>query len=309
MSAAIITEQMLKEMTANNPMNGLIMCRDYSIELTKTGKEYIKGTLYSGISVPFKCWGDSTAFTELKNNNYKGLPVYIVSTVDEYKGSFSLTVSTMQAINEEDIDKSIFMPTKYDKEGYWNALYNLFVSNVSPACKAILDTIMTPELKEDFCMEFAAVSHHDNCKSGLLAHTYKVMVNLNYLLAAYPTLATDQSFKDVLFLGTFLHDIGKTNEMELGVWQENGFVTHRYFGIEYIFPLKQDIINALGEKNYYNLVSIITQHHGKFAEPCGSLAAYIVHYVDCMDSTFTTILEAMADNKDKVRIDEQNLNF
>ena len=298
----MITEETLKSLTVPMDVNGIILCREYTVELTKNGKEYIKGTLFSGSAVQFKAWGDSAAFAELKNNNYAGMPVYITSVVDEYKGNYSLTMTTIQAVQ---YDTANFLPTKYDITTYWNAIYNLFVSQVSPNAKELLDTIFTPELKEDFCNEFAAKSHHDSCKSGLLAHTYKVMLNLYNLLSVYPSLIKgDQNFKDILYLGVFLHDIGKTNEMDMGVYQDNSFVSHRYFGLEYIMPYKEKIIANFGESNYYNLVSIITQHHGIYGEPCASMAAFIVHTVDNLDAMCTDISDAIADNKTSMKVSE-----
>lgn len=302
----IITEEMLRNISTMKVISGLILCREYAVDLTKKGDEYIKGSLFSGIPIQFKAWNNSDAFLSLKNADYQGFGCYISGKVDSYMGSYSITLDNIQAA---DIDISQFLPTRYDKDNYWNALLTLFNQNTSPEIQEIIPKIFTDDIREDFCMEFAAKSHHDACKSGLLAHTYKVMILLTNLLNLYPNLTkNDQKYKDTLYLGVFLHDIGKINEMELGVYQPDSFVTHRYFGLTYIEKHKDELIEKLGETNYYHLVSIITQHHGKYGEPCQTLASYIVHFVDNMDSIWSVVTEDLANGKTVLSVDEYKLN-
>ena len=50
----VITCEMLKGATKGQTVAGLLLCRSYSIALTKAGKEYIQGTMLSEVEMPFK---------------------------------------------------------------------------------------------------------------------------------------------------------------------------------------------------------------------------------------------------------------
>lgn len=292
----LITKEQLKNLSAGQKINGIILVKDYSIQLTKTNKEYVAGTLQSGADIYFKSWGSSSAFSKFKLEDYKNTPAYIVGSVDDYGGSNSIIVESVQAVEGYTPDQ--FYPIRYNIDAYWSALKGQIDKRVSDKGKNICDSILfnNEELSNRFKNEFAAKSHHDNCKGGLLAHTYKVLNNIANIVTMYPALVTrengvDSDFIDLLYIGALLHDIGKTVEMEFGVYQSKSIVTHNYLGLEFIEPYKSLIIESYNETWYYNLVSILLQHHGDYEAPCRTLASFIVHRADEFDATMTLLCQ------------------
>ena len=75
----VLTQSALSQIKAGAPYNGIALIKDYNVALTKNGKEYIQGKIQSGVAVPFKAWGNSKAFSELKTKDYTNVPVYIIS--------------------------------------------------------------------------------------------------------------------------------------------------------------------------------------------------------------------------------------
>lgn len=294
----------LKELKAGVDYNGVALIKSYSISLTKQGKEYIQGVICSGVDVPFKAWGQSAAFASLKKEDYCGMPTYIVSSGEAYGGTVSLILESVQAVDGFTVDQ--FLPAKYNIEGYFSAMKQLVASKISPelmeiANKALFDN---EDVCNKFKLEFAASGHHDNCKGGLLAHTHKVLLALNHVLNCYPALCqrkdesgnivVDKSFSELLYFGVLFHDLGKIWEMNLGVYQSmQSTVTHRYLVAEYMQQYKTDLVSLYGEKWWYDLVSIFLQHHGEYADPPKTLAAYIVHLVDNFDSEFTLLSQLL----------------
>ena len=292
----LITKEQLKNLSAGQKINGIILVKDYSIQLTKTNKEYVAGTLQSGADIYFKSWGSSSAFSKFKLEDYKNTPAYIVGSVDDYGGSNSIIVESVQVVEGYTPDQ--FYPIKYNIDAYWSALKGQIDKRVSDKGKNICDSILfnNEELSNRFKNEFAAKSHHDNCKGGLLAHTYKVLNNIANIVTMYPALVTrenevDSDFIDLLYIGALLHDIGKTVEMEFGVYQPKSIVTHNYLGLEFIEPYESLIIESYNETWYYNLVSILLQHHGDYEAPCRTLASFIVHRADEFDATMTLLCQ------------------
>lgn len=309
--SSVITNEQVKKMLADgkkgDQVGGLMLCRSYNVQLTKTNKEYIVGVLQSGTELPFKAWGDSRAFTELKNADYSNIPCRIGGSLDTFGGQVSVVLDTIVAVNDIGIDA--FLPVIYDADVYCNALQSLFKSCVSQQCYEIADTVLfsNAPVLESFKKEFAAVSHHDNCLSGLLAHTYKVLVNVVNTVKTYPNIAPNQNTKDLLLLGALLHDIGKTREMNIGVYQPCSVVTHRYLGIEFLDAVKTKLIEFYGVQWYYELISIFLQHHGEFDDDCRSVASYVVHQADLFESRLADLnqklenpIESTAGKKVKV---------
>jgi 3'-5' exoribonuclease len=294
----MITKEQLQKLTAGQQISGIILVKSYNIQLTKGGKEYIAGSLQSGVDVPFKAWGNSSAFPKFKGEAYENVPSYIVGSVDGFGGTNTIIIDSVQAVDGYTPDQ--FFPIKYDIEAYWGALKNQIAKRVSEKGQAICNSILfnNEELSLRFKQEFAAMSHHDNCKGGLLAHTYKVINNIATIINLYPNIvvrngAIDKDYVDLLYIGTLLHDIGKTVEMNFGVYQPKSIVTHNYLGIEFIAPYKEEIVKSYSEEWYYNLISILLQHHGEYEAPCRTVAAFVVHKADEFDATLTLLSQTM----------------
>ena len=184
----IIKQAQLENGVSGTSISGIILVNNYNVNLTKNGKEYIVGKLQSGKSIDFKAWGNSTAFDNLKTEEYTNMPSYITGKFDDYGGNLSIIVETCQAVEGyEPID---FYPVIYNADAYWGALKNLVQSKVSEKCMALANKYLfeNEEVANSFKYEFAAQSMHDNVKSGLLAHTYKVLAIISFIHGTYPKL-------------------------------------------------------------------------------------------------------------------------
>ena len=295
---AVVTSETLQNLQAGQSVSGVVLIKANSIQLTKNGKEYVQGTLQSGVEVPFKAWNNSKAFGKLKAEDYTNIPTHITATVDGFGGTNSLIIDDVMAVEGFTADQ--FLPIKYNIEAYWNALVSQIQQKCSEKAFAIADKVLfsNTEVAERFKLEFAAMSHHDNCKGGLLTHTYKTLQNTHNIINQYPALVSkegvvDKNMTDLLYLGALLHDIGKTVEMQFGSYQPQSVVNHSYLGMEFIAKYKSEIVEAYDEQWYYNLVTILLQHHGEFGEPCKSVAAYIIHRADEFDSSLTLLAQSM----------------
>ena len=295
----VISAEVLKNLGVNKtPISGVVMIKSYSIGLTKRGDEFINGELLSGVVVQFKAWNNSLAFSKLKSGEYTGQVMYISGEVNEYQGQKSIIVNT---VNEPDDDYSVdlFMPVKYNTDAYWNGLKSQFEYKTSDKIHEIANEVLfnNEEVAERFKIEQAASSHHDNCKSGLLAHTYKVMRLMDTVISEYPSIrnnldgTVNQDMVDLLKFGVLVHDIGKIHEMKFGVYQPCAIVTHRYLGIE-MLP-KDKIIEAYNEEWWLQLVAILLQHHGEFGDNCRTLGAYLVHKCDLLESQLTSLTQSL----------------
>lgn len=289
-------------------VSGIILLKDVVRATTKNGKPFFHGSVCSGTDVSFKAWDNSEAFKMLEREDLAGKVVYISGNWSEYMGVFSIILDTVMTNAElVAIDPMNFIESKYNIDAYWSGLQNTMKSTLTEKGMLLANKFLfeNEEVANAFKVEFAAKSHHDNCKAGLLAHTYKVC----YLMQVTLNLYKDIVDKDLVMLGVLLHDIGKIKEMHMGVYQPCSKVTHRFLGIEMLD--KDLIVENYGEDWYYELVSIMLQHHGEWGDPCKTVSARLVNLVDEFEAKAMLIKQAVdiSDNCGTINIDGQYLSY
>lgn len=296
----VISQEELRSIEEGKYVSGVCLIQGVSIKTTRNGNKYLEGKVISGESVPFKIWGGDLCNRLMEDvASLSGTVVSITAKGNEFNGSKSLIIEDLVPVEGYKADD--FMATKYNIESYWSGLKQVVSNTVSDICmKAVLNPILfeNDEVAELFKRGFAATSHHDNCKGGLLAHTYRVFLIANYMLQLYPHLTKEtskgestQARKDLILAGVVLHDIGKIVEMDAGTYTMKSRVTHRILGLEYLFEHKNEIVSAYGEKWFYDLECILVQHHGEFGDNYRTVPSFIVGTCDRLEAYFTTIKE------------------
>lgn len=283
-------------------VSGYAYIQNYSVQPQKNGGQFISGHLQAQGQLPFKVWSDTRpdgAFISLLNNptEYKGRVCYIKGKVDRFGGNTSLVIDTIRAINSDEVGltESDFFEEVYDVTKWWRLLEGTIKNNCSDEAYNLFLNIMS-SVKSRFVVEFAAANHHDNCKSGLLAHTTKV-VKMAALLKMYPNLWSKVS-TDALFLACALHDVGKIKEYSNGTISDEGkIISHHTFGVMFAIENKDTIINSMGDKFFLELLSVFEQHHGEWGERPRTTLAYVVHLLDNLDSTLTSLDSMLGETK------------
>lgn len=90
---------------------------------------------------------------------------------------------------------------------------------------------MDEELMQAFCKVPAGIRHHHAYLGGLVEHVTGLMEAWDRLAPLYPSVN-----KDLLFMGIFLHDIGKIRELTcdkaLAYSDEGQLIGHIVQGVE-----------------------------------------------------------------------------
>lgn len=282
-------EDLLKKMDGES-VKGYVLLKSYTVQPTKNGGSFIGGTLEACGSMPFKVWSNGSCFSDLEEYDYENCICFVTAKVNIFAGVYSLIIDTCNAVKdgEDGMHKHDFYEEKYSTDAYWSNLNKTLMKNTSEAGYKVFELLFDSEVKERFCEEFAAVNHHDNCRSGLLAHTAKV-VKMCTMMKVYPEIMKRVE-ADLLFVGAAIHDIGKTREYSNGVVSEEGKrISHNVSGILMLEKHRDEIISLKGEQFYIDLLSIISGHHGEYGEKPRTVVAYVIHLVDCLDSVLTTV--------------------
>lgn len=288
----------IEEMVDKCPVNGVCLIQTYSKQPTKNGGFYYGGTLStSDGAIAFKAWSNSTAYTQLEEEDLKGVIVNICGDVNVFNGTKSLIVSVVKPLTsdakaEMGLTETDFMYSKYNVNAYFDKFYGIMNKNLSKPAFEIFEAVIK-EYGDRFKEEFAAMYYHDNCRGGLLAHSLKVC-QIASIVSLYPNIS-EWVGKDLLYLGCALHDIGKIFEYRLGdISDEGKMVSHPVLGAVIIASEFADIITEkLGERFLHELISVVSSHHGEMGEHPRTVAAYVIHKLDMMDSVFTGLNEQL----------------
>ena len=277
---------------------GLCMVQSYNKLPTKNGGSYVGGTLSTGEgTIEFKSWGNTSAYNAFVENDLSGKVVDVEAEVNEYNGVKSVIVGSIidiydgKSLARLGLKTEDFMCSRYNVKEYWNAFLELVKKKVSASAYDAFLAIL--EGKEDrFKSEFASTAHHDNCRGGLLAHSFKT-VSMASIVRLYPELEKRVG-ADLLYLGCALHDIGKIMEYENGAVTYLGkTVSHTVYGVVMLEGKRDEIVRLMGEDFYLDLLSVVSCHHGEYGERPRTVASYIIHKLDLIESMFTSLQEVI----------------
>lgn len=299
----ILTKEIIEQSQENDIVSGLVYLRYLKKTISAKNTPYLFGEIESKEKFPVVMWSKCKQYTSIENTEIVNCLVEIEGIINEYGGkkSIQLTNVTVKDHITLGINLDDLKCLRYDKNVFSLAFLNLVKTKLSDKAKIIFDKIFEPNkidsLWSSFISEYAAKNYHDNCESGLLAHTYKCLRLLEYLEKPYGfikklktnEISNNSDILDLLYLGLILHDVGKIKEMKEGIYQTDSFNSHRVLGLEILFSHKKEIINSYNEHWYQALLSILVGHHNGEGdtEKARTLYAFIIYKIDEMEATFT----------------------
>lgn len=280
----------LKTVTAKvdgEKVSGTVYVKSMEIKVAKNQSRYLQGLLADNKDlISFKVWGD---YAETFATAHKNSPImHIEGKVNVYNEMVSIVITkTLPATDGLAIADFV---SGHDRSAIETEFYEINKRLLSTNAYETLNVILRDKVKERFFLEYAGMSMHDACPSGVANHTLKMLRIAEVLLTNDPRLV---QWTDLLILGIDLHDVGKVKEMYNGNYRKNSFVTHREFGAELLCANKSFVEAQHGDDFYYRLLSIIRGHHDEFEEKAKTVYAYIVHLIDMLDSQTTHILDVV----------------
>lgn len=294
----MLCKEDLSEFNNGMYVDGCVLMKSMQILPTKNGGQYISGNFQAKGQVAYKVWSSDTAFGKLSTHKdeYIGNVCRIRGKVDNYGGILSVIISDLDVvdINEGSVNKVDFMEDVYDASQWEDTLFKVLRKYCSEEVVTLFENIIAL-YRDNFLYEFAAVSHHDNCKSGLLAHTTKV-VRLATLIKMYPEIMNRVS-PDLLFIACALHDIGKIMEYESGAMSEEGLVlSHHTFGVLILSENRDEIVEKKGKDFYNQLLAVVEQHHGEYGERPRTVASYVIHLLDNLEAKLASLNSLLSDS-------------
>ncbi len=289
----------INELQPNERIYGVFSIINAQLGQTKAGKPFLKcligdktGTLAA------RMWSiDPDYFRTLPTDGF----VYIDAESQPYQGDLQLILQSIEP-HEPSTDqlRELIPCSKHDPEVMFAQVRALLDTLKHPAAKALAQVYLADEhLMTAFKQAPAAKTMHHAYLGGLLEHTLSLMKAADFLAPNYPKLN-----RDIVLLGLFLHDLGKTRELVYDrtfSYSDRGeLIGHIVEGAIMLHDRAQQVMRTTGMRMPPNLVlvlqHIILSHHGLPEYGAAKIPmtpeALFVHALDNLDAKLTVALSA-----------------
>ncbi len=218
--------------------------------------------------------------------------------VNEFMSQKEIRVEDVQAISAADegiIQSDYTQQASFDTDGLFMEMIATLKQHItSPHVLQLIDLFSVTYGKR-FSMHYGAQKIHHAYPGGLLEHTHTMMKIAIFCADLY------HLDKEVLLTGVLFHDIGKIFEFDIeptvNTTMEGGLLGHLVMGTEKFRELKNKI-PGFPEELSCKILHLIISHHGEkeYGSPelPKTAEAFMLHYIDLMDSKLKIVAESVA---------------
>ncbi|MEM8964339.1 MAG: HD domain-containing protein [Acidobacteriota bacterium] len=265
----------------------------------RNGREYLDVELSDASgAITGKVWPDNEAVRGAwKQHDF----VAFQGTVKKFRDQLQLNLDQVRKITDADrdngFDEALLIPSSpEDLDQLWARLTAIYPAQIErPVLRQLAERVLERE-GERLRVHPAARSIHHAYRGGLLEHTTKMAELALDLCRHYP-----QADRDIVLLGVLLHDLGKIRE--IGAMPVNDYtveghlVGHVVLGRDLLLECCATI-EGFPANLRLHLEHVVLAHQGRreYGSPTepATIEAYVVHFVDNIDSKISQLREAKA---------------
>ena len=291
---------LLKE---NEKVSEVYIVSDKQLRPNKKGNLYLQFNLCdrTGTLCGF-IWSvtDATAY-DFENGDY----VRAEGITQRFQGTLQFIATRLTKVDASSVDSTEFVRIQVvDIPKSQHRLRELLQSVTDPYLRNLADCFLIDEVFIDlFSKTPAGIKLHHAYPGGLLEHSLQMMEIAVRLADLYPVLN-----RDMLLMGAFLHDIGKTKELAVGndmYYTDQGqLLGHPFIGTEMLNEKIAEAEKLAGEpfntETAMLLKHMLISHHGTYENQCTklpmSLEAITLHLIDSIDSKISEFRKYMLDD-------------
>jgi len=284
----------------------LIASKD--LRTTTQGALYIHAVLADRTGqVPSRVW---QATEELFQSLPEGGFARFKGRAENYKGTLQFIIEAIRPVKEDEVELAEFLPrTDRDIDRMWARVTEILNRIEQPDLRRLVDKFLADEeLMRRFRTAPAAIALHHSYIGGLLEHTLNVLEMALLIIPQYKELSLD-----LVLTGVFLHDIGKTAELNYRTnfsYTDPGHLLGHLVQATLWIEKKCELIEADTGKPFpaqlkWVLQHIILSHHGRYEFGSPKLPAVpeaiAIHHLDNLDAKvkmYVTEIEKDRDPQD-----------
>ena len=289
----------LREYSPSERVRGLFAVSNAQMGKTRQDKPYLRCIIGDKTGeMPARMWSiDESTFRRLPTDGF----VYLEGETQPYQGEIQLIIHSIDAAEPSPEEMKDLLPcSKRPVEEMWAELSGLLDTVEHPAMKALVGMYLADApLMAAFRQCPAAKSMHHAYLGGLLEHTLTLCKLASLVCPLYPAIN-----RDLVLVGLFLHDLGKTRELVYDrafAYTDRGeLIGHIVEGAIMLHDKVQNMIRETGMRlppgTLTVLQHIILSHHSQpefgAAKIPATPEAILVAQLDNLDAKATMALAA-----------------
>jgi 3'-5' exoribonuclease len=236
---------------------------------------------------------------------YNSLPkpgfVHIVGRSELYQNSLQIIINNISVVDSSKVNLGDYLArTEKDTEKLLAEINQILNKIKNAQLKSLVNEFLSDKaLMEKFKTAPAAAKLHHNYLGGLIEHTHNMINVAVSILPFYPQVQAD-----LILTGVFLHDIGKTEELNYDIgfsYTDTGqLLGHIAQGLLMV----EEKVDRLAQKGIKidktildSLNHIILSHHGQYEFGSPKLPAtpeaFMVNYIDDLDAKLCQVTSAI----------------
>lgn len=281
----------ITEMLPSQRIEGLFAIANSQLGRTRQDKPYLRCLLSDKTGeAPARMWSiDEATFSALPTDGF----VWVEGETQAYQGQLQIIIHRVEAIEPTVEQMAELLPvTSRDIEEMFTECVRLLGTLEHPAMKALGELFLEDAYFIDaFKRAPAAKALHHAHLGGLLEHTLTLMQIADRICPLYPRLN-----RDIVLMGCFLQDIGKTRELRydraFGYTDQGELIGHIVEGTHMLRDKVQQLMREKGIRLPAGagmvLEHIILSHHnlpehGAAKMPMSPEAVLVAH-IDGLDA-------------------------
>jgi len=293
----------INQLRDNEQVDEVYLFTDKQLRPNKNGKFYLQFSLSDKTGkIDGRFWNvTDDLFYQYDNNDY----VRAEGATQRYQGAVQFIAKKLTKVAAATISEKEFVRVQaIDIPKLRNRLLELLRSLSNPDLVNLADCFLVDEdFMTQFCKSPAGIKLHHAYTGGLLEHSVAMMEIAAFLASLYPVLD-----RDLLVMGAFLHDVGKTRELscngEMFYTDSGQMLGHAMLGVEILFEKIHETEKLIGgtfdQKTAMLLKHLLISHHGTYENQCAklpmTLEAQTLHFIDSTDSKLAEYQKYMLDD-------------
>jgi len=299
MPQAAKARRYVKDFDASEFVSGVFCIANAQLGRTKNDKPYLKCLLRDKTGeMPGRMWS-------IEPEQFKRLPtdgfVFVEGETQPYQGELQMIIRLVDPIEPTREQLGELLPvSKRDTAEMFAEVVALLETLEHAGMKALAKVYLDDKaLMDAFTICPAAKAMHHAYLGGLLEHTLTLMQLADRVCPLYPRIS-----RDIVLMGLFLHDLGKTRELvydrSFSYTDRGELLGHLVDGAIMLHDRAQQVIRLTGQRLPKHAVlvlqHIIISHHGEpefgAAKVPMTPEAILVSMLDNMDAKTTMALSA-----------------
>jgi 3'-5' exoribonuclease len=286
-----MSRRFVKDLADGEVLEEVYLVADKQLRANRNGNLYIQMDLRDRTGViNARLWNSTDAqFRAFEPGDF----LLIRGKVQQFQGTLQVILTHFERHEPQKIELTDYLPhTEHDVAKLLEKLRGFLRKSGNSHLKALAECfLIDTDLMRAFSQVPAGVRNHHAYVGGLVEHVTNMLEVADRIAPMYPGVD-----RDLLTMGIFLHDIGKTRELNCGrvfaYTDEGQLVGHIALGVEMLTEKAAKVPELTGEpfprELLWRLKHMIVSHHGElaFGSPVLPMTpeAIALHHLDNLDA-------------------------